>query len=104
MTALTKPINFEAESIEPSKAFNASNVGIAHLPIDQASQLAAPAVQASEILALNVDSGESTSQLYASYFAASPTLQQQQQKQKQYLPGMSYLDNTVSSNFVNLMK
>ncbi|CAG9537372.1 unnamed protein product [Cercopithifilaria johnstoni] len=87
MTASTKHINFEAESIGSSKAFNTSKAGIAHLPIDQASQLGAPAVQASEMLALDVHSGESTSQLYASYFAASTTLQQTQQQQQQFLPG-----------------
>ncbi|EJD74792.1 hypothetical protein LOAG_17939 [Loa loa] len=96
MTTSTKHINLETESIGPSKAFNTSNPGIAHFPIDQASQLAAPPVHASETLALDVHSGESTSQLYASYFAASATVQQkqqqqQQQKQQQSLPG------TVSS-------
>uniref|UniRef100_A0A1I7VDG3 PH domain-containing protein n=1 Tax=Loa loa TaxID=7209 RepID=A0A1I7VDG3_LOALO len=93
MTTSTKHINLETESIGPSKAFNTSNPGIAHFPIDQASQLAAPPVHASETLALDVHSGESTSQLYASYFAASATVQQkqqqqQQQKQQQSLPGI----------------
>ncbi|VDO07764.1 unnamed protein product, partial [Brugia timori] len=88
MTTSTKRMNFKTESIELSKVFNTSNPGIAHLPIDQASQLAAaPAVQFSETLALDVHSGESTSQLYASYLAASATLQQTKQQQQQYLPG-----------------
>ncbi|KAK6110034.1 hypothetical protein QQG55_38340 [Brugia pahangi] len=94
MTTSTKRMNFKTESIELSKVFNTSNPGIAHLPIDQASQLAAaPAVQFSETLALDVHSGESTSQLYASYLAASATLQQTK-LQQQYLPGKENQRNT----------
>ncbi|EJW81214.1 hypothetical protein WUBG_07880 [Wuchereria bancrofti] len=99
MTTSSKRMNFKTESIELSKVFNTSNPGIAHLPIDQASQLAAaPAMQSSETLALDVHSGESTSQFYASYLAASATLQQT--LQQQYLPGKESQRNSESEQRV----
>lgn len=81
MRATTKHTNFEAELIGPSKGFNSSNSSIAHWPIDQASQRAALAMQASDMSVLDVHSKKSALQLYAPCSAVSTNLRQQ------FLPG-----------------
>uniref|UniRef100_A0A915PK36 Uncharacterized protein n=1 Tax=Setaria digitata TaxID=48799 RepID=A0A915PK36_9BILA len=83
--SLTIDINLETESIEPSKGFDADT---AHMPIDQASQRVALAMQAEEMFAsLDAHSPQSTLQFYASNFATPAAPQTEQQQQQRYLSG-----------------